>query len=548
MDLDEILSLLDCRTIFIHSRPNLDTIFTGAVIFASSVMPAIQDKDAIAFYPVSIFNKLSDDSIDGAAFFLWADEPIKPYRASAFVAAIAEQVDWFMAFELLAAEFRSLQRRKEKVLELTKLVNRGTSLETLVNEAARIVGTPASILDNSLSFLAVSSDFNDSIALGEEKRSGMLPDDAMPLMKSKGLVNPKKPFDLIVFDWEKNGEVNTNYYSLIHSRDTIIGSISFFTKNGHLRKSRIEMIPTISQILSIYMQRNHAFLLNKSLYYAHLFKQLEEGTLEKDLDSLRTRFEYFGYSLKKHLHVFVVDLSREYMPTEQAQPLAEKLHPLIYNSIYTLGQTTIKFIASSDSIIEEGPCDAQAIARVLDTTSITVGVSSIFINPERMPYHIEEARRTILLGRKLEPGRKVVPFSDYRLLDMANNVTDQKTLYSYRYPPLVHVIDLDAQNNTHLAHTLYEYMQDPTHPQEVAQRLSIHKNTLYYRLEKIREIMGRDFKDAETIANIQMTFHVLRIQNRFDKLILRKEEQADPRQQEPKTARKKPAAHAKQIG
>ena len=87
----------------------------------------------------------------------------------------------------------------------------------------------------------------------------------------------------------------------------------------------------------------------------------------------------------------------------------------------------------------------------------------------------------------------------------------------------MHVIDLDRKNNTHLAYTLYEYLQDPAHPQAVADKLFIHKNTLYWRLEKIRGIMGRDFKDAETIANIQMTFHVLRIQNRFDKLILRKE-------------------------
>ena len=28
--------------------------------------------------------------------------------------------------------------------------------------------------------------------------------------------------------------------------------------------------------------------------------------------------------------------------------------------------------------------------------------------------------------------------------------------------------------------------------------------------------MGCDFKDAETIANIQITFHILRLQGRFD--------------------------------
>ncbi len=529
MDIDEILSVLDASTIFIQSKPSIKMLYTGAVIFAHPMVPAIQDRDAVVFCPASMFNMFPDTSIGEAAFFLWIDEPLKPYRARAFVATLASEGDWFSAFELVSSEFRSLQRRKEKILELTSLVNRGASLDTLVNEAAQIVGAPASVLDNSLTFLAVSDDFNEGIARGEEKRSGTLPDDAMPLMKAKGLVNPQKPFDLIEFDYDIGDGKRTNYYSLIHSRDTIIGSISFFTKNCHLRKSRIEMIPTIAQILSIHMQRNQAFLLNKNLYYAHLFKQLEEGTLEQNIDSLRTRFEYFGYRLRKHLHVFVVDLSREYMPAEQAQPLAERLHPLIRNSIYTLGQTTIKFISSNDEIVEQGAFDETGIESILEGTSIVIGVSSIFINPERTPYHIEEARRAISLARKLNPSCRIAPFSDYRMLDLANNVTDQKTLYSYRFPPLVHVIDLDIENNTHLAETLYEYLQNPTHPQAVAEKLFIHKNTLYYRLEKIREIMGRDFKDAETITNIQMTFHVLRIQNRFNRLILRQGQQADTR-------------------
>ena len=145
-----------------------------------------------------------------------------------------------------------------------------------------------------------------------------------------------------------------------------------------------------------------------------------------------------------------------------------------------------------------------------------IGISSIFVNPERMPYHTDEAKRALKLGRRLDPDARIYSFSAYRLLDLANNVTDLKTLYSYRYPPLVHVIDLDRENNTHLAYTLYEYLQDPAHPQAVADKLFIHKNTLYWRLEKIRSIMGRDFKDAETIANIQITFHILRLQGRFD--------------------------------
>ena len=523
MDIDELLSLLDSYTVFIKNNPLLHTTFNGATLLFRPLHMALADKDAVIFCRTSYFNELPTSLIEERAFFLYVDEPLKPFQGKTFLALMKSESDWTANFELLSAEFRELQRCKDKILELTALVNRGAALETLVSEAAEIVGAPASILDNSLSFLAVSSNFPPEIAKGEERKSGTLPEDALPLLKAKGLVNPKKPFDLVRFNYDIGDGVHTNYFSLIHSRDTIVGSISFFTKESELRKSRVDMIPTIAQILSIHMQRNNAFLLNKSLYYAHLFKKLQEGEIEQDHDQIAKRFSMFGYQLKRHLHVFVVDLSREYLPAEQAQPLAEKLHPHIHNSIYTLGHTSITFISSSDAIVEEGDCDFEALRNDVRGTKIDIGISSIFVNPERMPYHTDEAKRALKLGRRLNPDARIYPFSEYRLLDLANNVTDLKTLYSYRYPPLVHVIDLDRENNTHLAYTLYEYLQDPAHPQAVADRLFIHKNTLYWRLEKIRGIMGRDFKDAETIANIQMTFHVLRIQNRFDKLILRKE-------------------------
>ena len=523
MDIDELLSLLDCNTIFIRSNPQLHTTFNGATLLFHPLRMALADKDAVIFCRASYFNELPASLTEERAFFLYVDEPLKPFQGKPFLALMKSEADWTANFELISAEFRELQRCKDKILELTALVNRGAALDTLVNEASEIVGTPASVLDNSLSFLAVSSNFPSEIARGEERRSGTLPEDALPLLKAKGLINPKKPFDLVRFNYDIGKGVYTNYFSLIHSRDTIVGSISFFTKESELRKSRVDMIPTIAQILSIHMQRSNAFLLNKSLYYAHLFKKLQEGEIEQDRDQIAKRFSMFGYQLKKHLHVFVVDLSREYLPAEQAQPLAEKLHPHIYNSIYTLGHTSITFISSSDTIVEEGDCDFEALRNDVRGTKIDIGISSIFVNPERMPYHTDEAKRALKLGRRLDPDTRIYPFSEYRLLDLANNVTDLKTLYSYRYPPLVHVIDLDRENNTHLAYTLYEYLQDPAHPQAVADKLFIHKNTLYWRLEKIRGIMGCDFKDAETIANIQMTFHVLRIQNRFDKLILRKE-------------------------
>lgn len=527
MDIDELLSLLDSRTISVMKYGLLSKKFNGATLLGGILRITLSDKTAIRFAPVSYFNELPETHIEDAAFFLYADAPLKPVTGNTFVAIMRHRTDWVSAFEVISAEFRLLQKKKEQVLHLTELVNRNASLNSIVNEAANIVDAPASVLDNSLAFLAHSDNFPKYVAYGEEETTGMVPDTALPLLKAKGLVNPQKPFDLVVFDWTSKEGTFTNHFCLIHSRDTIIGSISFITQDGPLRTSRLEMIPTIAQILSIYLSRSNAFMLNKSLFYTYMFKQLEEGALNLSRKKIEERFSLFGYQLKRHLNVVYVDFSEEYLPSERVKALAENIHPYISNSVYTMNETSIVFLSSSDEIAEEGPCDIEALEEAFAGTKVAAGISSVFLDPRRTPSYIEEARRALRTGRDLDPNLRVFPFARYRLLDMVESVLDRKTLYSYRYPPLMHVIDQDKKNNAHLAYTLYEYLQDPAHPADVAKKLFIHKNTLYYRLDKIREIMGRDFRDAETISCIQMTFHVLRVQNRFDKLVLRTKEESE---------------------
>lgn len=47
MDIDELLSLLDCNTIFIKSNPPLHTTFNGATLLFHPLHMALADKDAV---------------------------------------------------------------------------------------------------------------------------------------------------------------------------------------------------------------------------------------------------------------------------------------------------------------------------------------------------------------------------------------------------------------------------------------------------------------------------------------------------------------------
>ena len=56
----------------------------------------------------------------------------------------------------------------------------------------------------------------------------------------------------------------------------------------------------------------------------------------------------------------------------------------------------------------------------------------------------------------------------------------------------------DEKNNTELYYSLKVYLLCENNVTAAAKRLHIHRNTLVYRLKRIREIIGGDMNDYET--------------------------------------------------
>jgi DNA-binding PucR family transcriptional regulator len=119
-----------------------------------------------------------------------------------------------------------------------------------------------------------------------------------------------------------------------------------------------------------------------------------------------------------------------------------------------------------------------------------------------------EARQALLLGRRLHgPGRLTV-FADlgvYRLIFAAEKLPELSELYRQSLGAL---IAYDRQNNGGLVSTLDAFFAANGSPKEAAERLGVHRNTVLYRLDRIREITGDNLDDAGVRLRLQLALHV----------------------------------------
>lgn len=67
----------------------------------------------------------------------------------------------------------------------------------------------------------------------------------------------------------------------------------------------------------------------------------------------------------------------------------------------------------------------------------------------------------------------------------------------------------DAENHQELLYTLHVFLRESQKAMQTAQRLCIHKNTLFYRLKKIRELTGIDLDRSDETLHLQMSFLIL---------------------------------------
>jgi DNA-binding PucR family transcriptional regulator len=69
--------------------------------------------------------------------------------------------------------------------------------------------------------------------------------------------------------------------------------------------------------------------------------------------------------------------------------------------------------------------------------------------------------------------------------------------------------EYDDRRGTELVESLSQYLENAGNYGATAEALAIHRNTLKYRLQRIRTISGFDLADADTHFNLQLATRAL---------------------------------------
>jgi DNA-binding PucR family transcriptional regulator len=133
-----------------------------------------------------------------------------------------------------------------------------------------------------------------------------------------------------------------------------------------------------------------------------------------------------------------------------------------------------------------------------------VGVSARCTQPDDFPRAHMQAQLALKMQVSTQSPDQVTVFEDLGVYKLLSEVADIRSVEGFVQRWLGPLLEYDETKGSQMVETLASYLQCGGNYDATAEALSLHRSTLRYRLQRLREISGLDLADPDTRFNLQL--------------------------------------------
>jgi sugar diacid utilization regulator len=287
--------------------------------------------------------------------------------------------------------------------------------------------------------------------------------------------------------------------ALAHPQGDILGVIVLVDPAGTAGEHELMALDHGATILAMELARVRSLAESELRIRRDLVDELLTGT---DEESTLTRAIALGYDLQRPHRVLVIEghgRSRDNDAFFQAVRHAAREEP-----------AGTLLVARGAQVVLLADCEADwesmrnSVIRELGGGRARIGVGERCERIVDFPRSYRQARLAMRLLAAAEWDDRVVRFDDlgvYRLL-IGNEDLGEVERFVQRW--IGTLLAYDQQRGADLVRTLSHYLDRGGSYEATASALIVHRNTLKYRLQRIRQITGLDLSDPDVCFNLSL--------------------------------------------
>ena len=115
-------------------------------------------------------------------------------------------------------------------------------------------------------------------------------------------------------------------------------------------------------------------------------------------------------------------------------------------------------------------------------------------------------------GKRKNPALSMHHFNSIALDYILDQATKKLPAYMICHEKLLSLKYADEANHSHLYETLRSFLEHHQNIARTSEALYIHRSTLLYRMDKIREFLNSDLSDPAELLYLMLFFHLMALE------------------------------------
>lgn len=491
-----------------------------------------EDRDIFSFRPGALSESLNDNILYTGLPKLFLEKDFNP-RANLILTAgpndpdsvslgqknpeanilFVSGITQTQLFGFISDIFMEENRFMNRLNQLSALSSSGANLQKLIDLAQSFLQCPIVVIDTSYRVIAISLGElqHDEHSLSRQQEIGSITERNLSRMKRDRIFEKIRstPARMLYSKAPDSDSWWVNMIITVHGIEVAEAGIQETgRKFGHYD---FQFFRFLQQIISIELQKSRYFDRSFGISHAIFVRELlERHFLSAEIIEERARL--LGW--KKYPYYFVMTV----FSSNQAKNTSQKRFDIFVYRIQSI-LSGCRWRVSEENLVILIPRSSASFLyfRKLDALWDLLRINhfrAVLSNP------FSELQKAYLgYGQCLEIARlfgvlgeePLLFYADQTVLCMGNLLRESRDLRAFCHPCILEIAEYDREHGTSFLPTLQEYLTNLHNTALCAENLHIHKNTLYYRINKLCDLFDLDLRDGGLRMRLQMSLELLRL-------------------------------------
>lgn len=296
----------------------------------------------------------------------------------------------------------------------------------------------------------------------------------------------------------------------IFSENTLKAHIFIVSIYSEPTQTHREIADELGDLLTFRICSDPVFSSRAGLLHENFFQDILDRRAT-DLMLIQQQIAIFGWDIHDTYSILVIDMEGQNK---------RKTHFLID---YLSSTNEHKAIQSGEHMIcifhvtsrQDKEIFSQKIIRTLNRMDLKGALSKNFDNICDMYFYYRQASNILRFYRKEETDRSLFLQEEFGLYSIFGASLEKYDAFELCHPDIITLYEYDKKNGTDHLETLYQYLINERNAVKAAKALFIHRNTMNYRLDKIKGSLVFDEDDPVNRFYVLLSIFLLKFQDGY---------------------------------